>query len=332
MSDKIRLHHGDGGKHMDYLIKDLFYSTFNTPISEQGKDGATITLPRDNIVFTTDSFVIKPIFFNGGDIGKLAVCGTLNDLAVSGAKPLYLSLALIIEEGFEMDQLFKIVQSINEICIEQEVRIVTGDTKVVEKGGVDQIFINTSGIGGIINNYYEKEILAGDDIIITGSIGNHGATITAERYKIGTFGDIKSDCEPLTPIIIKVKDYFDDIKIMKDPTRGGLASVLNEIALKYKVGIDLFENQLPISGQVQGISNLLGLDPLYLACEGRAIMIVTEGKSKHIVKSIQELESGREAKIIGKITKDSGFVVMHTPIGGKRIVRMLETPMLPRMC
>lgn len=333
MPEKIHLHHGDGGKYTNQLIKKLFYEVFKTPQDEQGKDAAVLELECQKIAYTTDSFVIKPIFFRGGNIGKLAVCGTLNDLAVSGAKPIYMSLAMIIEEGFAMDQLEIIVKAIGETCTSQGVKIVTGDTKVVEKGSADQLFINTSGIGYIIKDYSEKLILPGDEIIVTGDIGEHGAAIALDRYDMNINGNIKSDCEPVFPIIKSIEDYLVAIKLMKDPTRGGIASVLNEIAQKSKVGIELIEENIPISNEVLGISQLLGFDPLYLACEGRVILIVKQGKGEEVIRRIKEVETGKNARVIGRIIKrDEGLVFMKTRIGGNRIVLALETPMLPRIC
>jgi hydrogenase expression/formation protein HypE len=333
LSDKVHVKHGDGGKYTNQLIKDMFYDVLKTPLEEQGKDSAVLELPFQKIAYTTDSFVVKPIFFKGGNIGKLAVCGTLNDLAVSGAKPLYMSLAMIIEEGFDIEMLKKIVKSIEETCVSQGVKIVTGDTKVVERGSADEIFINTSGIGSIINDYSEKLIQPGDEVIITGGIGEHGAAIALDRYDLNIDGNIKSDCAPVFPMIKRIEDSFEVIKLMKDPTRGGIASVLNEIAQKNKVGIELIEENIPISNEVNGIAKLLGFDPLYLACEGRILLVVQEGRGENIVRKIRAADTGREAKLIGKITKnDEGLVFMKTRIGGKRMIYMLEAPMLPRIC
>ena len=333
MSGKIHIHHGDGGKYTNQLIHDIFYKTFNTPLIDRGRDGAVLDLPYGKIAYTTDSFVVNPIFFPGGDIGKLAVCGTINDLAVSGASPLYLSLAMIIEEGFEIDPLQKIVSSIEESCSLQGVRIVTGDTKVVERGSMDGIFINTSGIGSIMNDYEEKGIEPGDEVIVTGGIGEHGIAIALERYDLNLSGKIQSDCGSVYPIVKKLEDDLPYIKLMKDPTRGGITSVLNEIAQKSEIGVELIEEYIPISNQVRGISSLLGIDPLYLACEGRMILIVKEGKGNQVVEKIRQVDIGKDAVIIGKVVSiEEKCVYMKTKIGGRRILHMLESPMLPRIC
>lgn len=333
MEGKIHIHHGDGGKYTDQLISEIFYKTFHTPLKYQGRDGAVLELPPGKIVYSTDGFVVKPIFFRGGDIGKLAVCGTINDLAVSGAKPLYLSLSMIIEEGFDIEQLKKIVKSMQNTCEEQEVLIVTGDTKVVEKGNVDGVFITTTGIGCILNDYEEKTIQHGDEVIITGSVGQHGASIAMDRYELNVIEDIQSDCAAVYPIVRQIKDDLADVMLMKDPTRGGVTSVLNEIAHKSKVSIELIEEYIPVSNQVRGVANLLGFDPLYLACEGRIILIVREGKGEKIIERIRQLAIGKDAMIIGKIIQNKQkLVYMKTRIGGRRVLHMLESPMLPRIC
>lgn len=333
MEGNIHIHHGDGGKYTNQLIEEVFYKTFHTPLKDQGRDGAVLELPKGKIVYTTDSFVVKPIFFRGGDIGKLAVCGTINDIAVSGAKPLYISLSMIIEEGFEIKKLEEIAKSIHNTCEAIGVQIVTGDTKIVEKGNVDGIFITTTGIGHIVNEYEEKIIREGDEVIITGSIGQHGAAIAMDRYALDVIGEIQSDCAPLYPIVNQIKDNLTNIKLMKDPTRGGIASILNEIAQKSNVGIELLEERIPISNQVRGVTNLLGFDPLYLACEGRMLLIVEEGQGKGIIEKIRQFPIGKDAVMIGRIVEHKHkLVYMITRIGGRRILHMLESPMLPRIC
>lgn len=333
MEGKIHIHHGDGGKYTNQLISEIFYKTFHTPLKDQGRDGAVLEIPSGKIVYSTDGFVVKPIFFRGGDIGKLAVCGTINDLAVSGAKPLYLSLSMIIEEGFDLKQLQKIVKSMQDTCETQGVQIVTGDTKVVEKGSVDGVFITTTGIGSILNDYEEKTIQHGDEVIITGSIGQHGASIAIDRYELNIIGDIQSDCAAIYPVVRQIKDELSDVKLMKDPTRGGVTSVLNEIAQKSKVSIELIEEYIPVSNQVRGVANLLGFDPLYLACEGRMILIVKEGKGDRMIERIRKVAIGKDAVMIGKIIENKqNLVYMKTKIGGRRRLNMLESPMLPRIC
>ena len=333
MNEVIKLIHGDGGKHTQMLIKQLFYKYFNNKLLFQEQDATVFPGIKGKMAFTTDSFVVKPLFFSGGNIGKLAVCGTINDLVVSGAKPLYLSTGFIIEEGLSMEILEEIVKSMGEVCLECGANIVTGDTKVVEKGSVDGIFINTSGIGSIINGYEIKTIEAGDQIIVTGNIGDHGTTIAANRYDIKVKGDFKSDCAPLYPFIENLREHFTSIKIMRDPTRGGLATVLHEFSSLCKLGIHLIEDEIPISESVKSINKLLGLDPLYMACEGRMVLVVKASEAKNVLKTIQSIDQGKEARIIGKFVdepKDTIFIENY--FGGKRILAPLEVNMLPRIC
>ena len=333
MNEVIKLIHGDGGKHTQMLIKQLFYKYFNNKLLFQEQDATVFPGIKGKMAFTTDSFVVKPLFFLGGNIGKLAVCGTVNDLVVSGAKPLYLSAGFIIEEGLSMEILEEIVKSMGEVCLQCGANIVTGDTKVVEKGGVDGIFINTSGIGSITNGYEIKPIEAGDQIIVTGNIGDHGTTIAANRYDIKVKGDFKSDCAPLYQFIEKLKEHFTSIKIMRDPTRGGLATVLYEFSLICKLGIHLIEEEIPISESVKVINKLLGLDPLYMACEGRMVLVVKESEVQNVLKTIQSIDQGKEARIIGIFVeepKDTIFIENY--FGGKRILAPLEGNMLPRIC
>lgn len=333
MKEVIKLIHGDGGKHTKILIEKLFYKHFNNNILLKEQDAATFSVVQGKMAFTTDSFVVKPLFFSGGNIGKLAVCGTVNDLAVSGAKPLYLSAGFIIEEGFSMESLEEIVKTMGETCLECGIKIVTGDTKVVEKGSIDGIFINTSGIGYITNEYEVKSIEAGDKIIVTGGIGEHGTTIAVERYDLKVKGDFKSDCAALVPFIEKLKEYFSSIKIMRDPTRGGLATVLHEFSSLCKLGICLIEDDIPISESVRAINNLLGLDPLYMACEGRMVLVVKESEALKILNIIQGIDQGKGARIIGEFAfEPNQNIFIENSFGGKRIVSPLEGSMLPRIC
>lgn len=333
MNEVIKLIHGDGGKHTKILIEKLFYKHFNNNILLEEQDAATFTVIQGEMAFTTDSFVVKPLFFSGGNIGKLAVCGSVNDLAVSGAKPLYLSSSFIIEEGFSMQILEEIVKSMGQTCLECGVKILTGDTKVVEKGSVDGLFINTSGIGYIINEYKVKPIEEGDRIIVTGGIGEHGTTIAVERYNIKVKGDFKSDCAPVYPFIEKLREHFTFIKIMRDATRGGLATVLHEFSSLCKLGIRLIEDEIPVSESVKAINNLLGLDPLYMACEGRMVLIVKESQALKILKIIQSIDQGKGAKIIGEFSEEfNQNIFIENGFGGKRILAPLDGNMLPRIC
>lgn len=333
MSQTIKLVHGDGGRHTQMLIQKLFYKYFDNELLMQGLDAAVLPAISEKLAFTTDSFVVKPLFFQGGNIGKLAACGTINDLVVSGAKPLYLSAGFIIEEGFSIDVLEEIVKSMGEVCLEAGVKLVTGDTKVVEKGSVDEIFINTSGIGSIINDYRVKSIEPGDRIIVTGNIGEHGTTIAKERYNIKVNGNFNSDCATLYPFLEKLKDYYASIKIMRDPTRGGLATVLHEFLELCDLGIHIFEEDVPISEEVKAFNQLLGLDPMYMACEGRMILVVKDSESQKILDVFQEIDEGKEAKIIGSfVSEPKKTIFLENYFGGRRILAPMEASMLPRIC
>jgi hydrogenase expression/formation protein HypE len=333
MDDTIKLCHGNGGTQTMELITDIFYKHFRNPILSQGLDAAVLKVGQSKIAFTTDTFVVKPIFFSGGDIGKLSICGTINDLVVVGAKPLYISCGMIIEEGFDIKLLERIVSSMEETARLEGVKIVTGDTKVVEKGAVDQLFINTSGIGQIYDNYQVQEIHPSDQIIVTGTIAEHGTTIGIEQYKLKVKGDFRSDCASLYGILKHLEDYMDHIKFMRDPTRGGIATTLNELAVHSGYAIGLIEKNIPIRKEVAAINELLGLDPLYMACEGRMILIVDKEKSTEILHCIQKLSDCRDAQIIGEFLSDrEPYVFVENSFGGKKMVKPLEGEMIPRIC
>jgi hydrogenase expression/formation protein HypE len=333
MNQTIKIAHGDGGRHTQELIKELFYKYFDNELLMQGLDAAVLPAISENLAFSTDSFVVKPLFFPGGNIGKLAACGTINDLVVSGAKPLYLSAGFIIEEGFSIDALEEIARSMGEVCLEARVKLVTGDTKVVEKGSVDEIFINTSGIGSIINDYRVKSIDPGDKIIVTGNIGDHGTTIARERYDIKVNGNFKSDCAALYPFLEKLKDHYPSIKIMRDPTRGGLVTVLHEFLTFFDLGIHLLEEDIPVSEEVKVFNQILGLEPLYMACEGRMVIVVKASESRKILDIIQEMDEGKEARIIGSFVKEpKNTIFLENYFGGRRILAPMDASMLPRIC
>lgn len=333
MENTVILKCGDGGKYTNSLINEVFYKHFGNELLFNSMDAAVFEMNKGHLAFTTDSFVVKPLFFRGGDIGKLAVCGTINDLSSAGAKPLFLSLAFIIEEGFDIRTLTKIAESIGDTCKKTGVKIITGDTKVVEKGSVDGIFINTSGIGAVLEEYNPKPVNEGDSIIITGGIAEHGTTIAIERYKINIDGNIQSDCMPLNNIIQKLQRNLKYIKLMKDPTRGGLATALNEIAEKVNMGIVLKEEAIPISKEIKSINEMLGLDPLYLACEGRMIIVAEKQKGKDLLEEIKCLKGYEDAAIIGNFSSGiKNNVLIETVIGGRRIIGPLEENLLPRIC
>jgi hydrogenase expression/formation protein HypE len=280
------------------------------------------------IAFTTDSFVVHPLFFPGGNIGKLSVCGTVNDLAVMEAKPEYMSCALIIEEGLEIDVFRRIIDSMAETAKQAGVSIVTGDTKVVERGKADGIFINTSGIGIVGENSLPQVLEEGDDVIINGSVGQHAMAILASR-DLGLDFEIESDCAPLNGLISSLP--MDGVRFMRDPTRGGVAATLNEAVEGSAVGIELYEDRIPVSEEVRAVCELLGFDPLYLANEGKVIVIAKEGEE--IVKAMKKHPLGRGAEIIGKVTGErKGRVFMRSLSGGRRIVDMPLADQLPRIC
>ncbi|MCX7923872.1 MAG: hydrogenase expression/formation protein HypE [Clostridia bacterium] len=335
MSEIITLAHGSGGKLTHNLIKDVFAKHLANDILLQGDDAAGIELTGGRFAFTTDSFVISPIFFKGGDIGKLAVCGTVNDLAAAGAKPLYLTCGFIIEEGLLLAELERIVESMGETAKECGVKIVAGDTKVVQRGAADKVFINTSGIGIISGgiNVSGANAKAGDKIIITGPIGDHGCSILLEREMLNIGAEIKSDCAPLNLLVENILNVAPNIHALRDPTRGGLATTLNEIASQSNVGIRLFEDKIPVRDEVQGVCELLGMDPLYLANEGKMIIIAPESSVDAILEVVKQDRYGVGCCVIGEVVSSSPKrVTMKTITGGSRVVDMLVGDQLPRIC
>lgn len=319
---------------MHELIKKLLLEKLNNPILRELSDSAFLEC-KENIAFSTDSFVVSPLFFPGGDIGKLAVCGTVNDLVMSGAKPQYISLGLIIEEGLEYKILEQIVESISYNAKKSGVKVVTGDLKVVEKGACDKIFINTSGIGRIIakGKLSLKNIKPGDRVIVTGDIAQHGLAVLARRKGLDLGFNIQSDCAALNDLLVPILCMPDAVKFMRDPTRGGLATTLNEISEGARLGIFIEEKNVPVSDKVRVAGELLGIDPLYVANEGIAIMIVEKTKVKQVLKMLRRHTLGRHAREIGEVRKKpQGQVVLNTTIGTQRIVDMLTSEPLPRIC
>lgn len=333
MGEKIRLSHGDGGVDTQSLIRNVFYKYFNDSLSNTMSDSFVFESKQRKFAYTTDSFVVKPLFFRGGDIGKLAVCGTINDLAAVGAIPIFLSASFIIEEGFSIEKLCFIAKSMSDICNRTGAKIVTGDTKVVEKGGADELFINTSGIGIVSEFYNPRQAEPGDEIIITGGIAEHGTSILLDRYNLGIETGLESDCAPMCCLINGLVENLKHVKLMKDPTRGGIATTLNEITIEQELDIEINEQSIPAKGEVHAINDILGIDPLYLACEGRMLIVVEKGCGEKIIRHIKALDNCSEARIIGSFTsRYHGMVIMKTLIGGKRIISMLEGKMLPRIC
>lgn len=335
MSDVVLLAHGSGGGKTHELIKDIFYKHLSNEILDQGDDAAQFQSPGGRLAFTTDSYVVSPIFFRGGNIGKLAVCGTVNDLAAAGAKPLYLSCGFIIEEGLPVSKLEEIVISMAETAAECGISVVAGDTKVVQKSAADGLFINTSGIGAVPEgvNISGKNARAGDKVIVTGTVGDHGCAIMLEREKLGIASQIKSDCAPLGDMIQKLLAEIKQVHVLRDPTRGGLATTLNEIALQSAVGIKLYEDRIPIKDETRGICGLLGLDPLYIANEGKMTVIVPDEAAGEALRILRDSKYGALSEIIGEVVEAyPGKVFMKTFAGGSRILDMLSGDQLPRIC
>jgi hydrogenase expression/formation protein HypE len=334
--NKILLGHGSGGKMMHELIQNVFIKKFNNSILNSQTDSAVLSAGSDDIAFTTDSFVIDPLFFPGGNIGKLAVCGTVNDLAVSGAEPLYISVSFIIEEGFSFSELEMIADSLADEAEKASVMIVTGDTKVVNKGKCDKLFINTSGIGRItksnLNVGMAEGVIPGDAIIINGTIGDHGMAVLNSREAFNFRIPVDSDCASLNHLIKSVTDKYP-VKFMRDPTRGGVATVLNELAEKTGMGIEIEESGLPIRNGVKAMCEILGFDPLHVANEGKVIIVAAKENESAILEILKNNVLGKESSIIGRITSDHPRrVVMRNETGGSRIIDTLSGDQLPRIC
>lgn len=324
---KIDISYGSGGKQTSNLINDIFLKHFDNRILNKLEDSAILNC-KGKIAYTTDSFVVTPLFFNGGDIGKLSVCGTVNDLLMMGAIPKYLTTGFIIEEGAEIETIDKIAQSMAKAAKEAKVKIVAGDTKVIEgKGGV---YINTSGIGEVVKNGVSiKNCRIGDVIILSGNLGEHHAAILSER--MGIENNIMSDCAPLNSIIQNLLNDNINIHCMRDVTRGGLATILNEVASSSNSGVEIYENTLPVSYEVTGFCDILGLDPLYMANEGKMIAVVPENQAKRALAAIRKSKYGKNAQIIGNIVEGKG-VTMTTNLNGKRVIDILYGEGLPRIC
>ena len=334
--DIITLSHGSGGKATNKLINDLFYKYFENEYLSQQNDSSVLPQINGRVAISTDSFVINPIFFKGGDIGKLAVCGTVNDVAMSGAKPLYITVGFIIEEGLLFEDLEKIVKSMAETAKEAGVKIVTGDTKVVEKGSADKIYINTTGVGVIEDNIMYlsgDKVETGDKIIISGTLGDHGMTILNERGNLGFDLELQSDCCLLNHMIRDILNVSNSVKVLRDPTRGGVATTLNEIAKHSEVGMEIYNEAIPVKENVNSMCEMLGMDPLYVANEGKLIVIVKNEDSEKVLEIMKKHEIAKDTAIIGEVIEDSkNRVYKTTDIGGKVIVNMPEGELLIRIC
>lgn len=335
--ENILLGHGSGGRLSHDLIDKLFMKYFDNEILSSQGDSSILPIKSAHISFTTDSFVVNPIFFPGGNIGNLAIAGTVNDLAVSGAKPLYLSVGFILEEGLPLDELEIIVKTMAEEAKRAGVKIVTGDTKVVNRGHADKIFINTSGIGTLVEERKDissgVRIEVGDKIIINGAVGDHGMAVMAARNDLHITADIKSDCAPLNGLIDRAFTVTDKIKFMRDATRGGLSSVLTELFEGKNFGVEIEEEKVPVHAGVMGMCELLGFDALQVANEGKVVMVVAADKANEVLSELRNHSYGKESSIIGEITSEhpgKGWII--TSIGGKRVIDMLSGEQLPRIC
>lgn len=334
MVQKIGLAHGEGGELTHQLIQDVFVKSFGHG-AQTKLDSAILPGMINNMAVTTDSFVVNPIFFPGGNIGKLAITGTVNDLAVCGAIPRFITAGFIIEEGFSVKDLKKIVQSMAEEAKRAGVHIIAGDTKVVEKGSADGLFINTTGIGELQETHRPnpEQMKKGDVVIISGTLGDHGVSILGARNELGLMTDVTSDCASLNHLIQELTNEVGDIRIMRDPTRGGLATTLVEICEDFQVTIELEEDSIPIRKDVQGACDILGFDPLYLANEGKIVLIVDSSLADRAKDIIKQNEFGRDAEVIGRVSSlESGKLLLKTPFGTTRRLQRLSGMLLPRIC
>jgi hydrogenase expression/formation protein HypE len=332
---QIVLGHGSGGKLTSDLIQKIFVPAFSNDYLARLDDQAVLQLNGSRVAFTTDAFVVTPIFFPGGDIGRLAINGTVNDLAMGGAKPLYIAAAFILEEGLATDDLCRVVNSMSAAAKEAGVQLVTGDTKVVNRGKGDKIFITTTGMGLLERpvTIAGDRARPGDAIILSGTIADHGMAIMSQRENLEFEGVIESDTAPLHSLVAAMLDVSEEIHCLRDPTRGGVATTLNELASSSKVGMEIDEKQIPVREAVQGACEILGLDPLYVANEGKLLAIVASDVADALVRRMREHPHGREARIIGEVVDDHpGMVLMKTGIGGTRVVDVLFGEQLPRIC
>ncbi len=333
----VTLGHGGGGKLTHRLVTELFLPAFDNDALRELHDGAVVPAPRgDRLALTTDSFVVSPPFFRGGDIGSLAVHGTVNDLAMCGARPLFLALSLILEEGFPLSDLSRVLRSVSESSRAARVQVVTGDTKVVERGKGDGIFITTTGIGEIVPGIEisPRRVSAGDSVLVSGSIAEHGISILSLRDGLSFDTELASDTASLWPLVESVLACAGDrVHALRDATRGGVASVLNEIARSARVGIRIEGERVPVREEVRGACEVLGLDPLYVANEGKCVAFVAAGCGDEVLRTMRRSALGRDARVIGEVVDDHpGVVRLSTGFGGSRVLDMLSGEQLPRIC
>jgi hydrogenase expression/formation protein HypE len=332
--ERVLLAHGSGGRMMHELLDKFILKELDNEILREKRDSAVLALGNKKFAFTADSYVVDPIIFPGGDIGSLAVCGTVNDLAVCGARPLYISVSAIIEEGLDMAVLERVIRSVKAAARAAGVKVVTGDTKVVEKGSCDRLFLNTSGIGEIYcEGLSANKIRPGDVVIVNGPIGEHAISVLSKREGIGFISSVKSDSAPLNRLIARILGTSAKVRFMRDPTRGGVATTLNEMVKGMPFGIAVDEEAVPVSAGVRGACELLGFDPLYLACEGRVLAVVAKEDAKKVLAAMKGDRLGRKAVLIGRVVREhAGRVFLNTQSGGKRIIDMLSGEQLPRIC
>jgi hydrogenase expression/formation protein HypE len=333
--DAILLGHGSGGKMSADLLQSILLPALQNPVLNRLDDQAVVDFGGSRLAFTTDSFVVKPMFFPGGDIGTLAVNGTVNDLAMGGAQPLFLSLALILEEGLPMEHLRQVVESIRVATAIAGVTVITGDTKVVEKGSGDGIFVNTSGIGSVAPGIElsAERARPGDRVLLSGTIGDHGIAILSQREGLEFAGEIASDTAALHSLVADMLAASSEIRCLRDPTRGGLSSSLNEIAARSRIGIELEEKTIPVREEVQGACEMLGLDPLYVSNERKLIAMVGANHAEQVLEAMRGNPLGRNAQIVGTVTESHpAMVTMRTRLGTSRIVDLLSGDQLPRIC
>jgi len=327
--EKIEIGHGSGGRLTRELIEDLFLKYFASP--ELSLLGDASYLPGfERLAVTTDSYVVQPLFFPGGDIGKLSVSGTVNDLVVSGALPQFISVGFIIEEGFPMKDLERIVKSISQTAERCGVKIVAGDTKVVERGKCDGVYVNTTGIGRVVREFSPKLLKPGDVIIVTGFVGDHGTAISIARERFEIETGVVSDCAPLDSLLVPLFEV-PGVKFMRDPTRGGLATVLVELSHSSGLGMRIYESKVPVREEVRFVCEMLGYDPFYLANEGKAVIVVSKEDAGAVLSKLKSHPLGKNAEVIGEVT-DGGDVVLVTRVGGQRRLDLLEEDPLPRIC
>lgn len=331
---KITMAHGVGGSKSRQLIEEIFLPRFSNPELSKLADGAVLDLEGGEYVLTTDTHVVEPIFFSGGDIGKLAVCGTVNDLVVSGARPSWMSCGFVLEEGFNIiGDLERIVDSMAAAAAAAGVQIVAGDTKVVGPGQADKVYINTTGLGRVVGGYRVKELATGDKVLVTGAVGQHGSAIFNDREKLLTNSELISDCASLDWLVNIVAEFAGSIKMMRDPTRGGLGIVVNEMLAGSACGAELEDEALPVTAATQSLCELVGFDAYYLPCEGRAVIVAAAEAAEEILAALKKCEAGRESAVIGELLADERQRIrVQTAAGGQRLLSAAGEIMLPRIC